>query len=103
MVNVTIFKEKDFYTGFEIKGHSGYGSEGNDIVCSAISSAAILTANNITEFFNIKADVTVQDGYLKLTTSFKAEVSPHIKGLCEHLIQLEEQYKKMIKVKITEV
>jgi len=102
VVNVTFFVKGDFYVGFQIKGHAGYGTEGNDIVCSAVSSAAYLTANNITDFFGIKADVTASDGYMKLISEDCA-VSPHIDGLRVHLLQLQEQYRKMIKVKISEV
>ncbi len=103
MVNVTFFLKGDYYTGFLIKGHAGAGDFGNDIVCSAISSAAFLTANNITDFFNINADVTFSDGYMKLTSEDFAKVSPHIEGLYQHLLQLQEQYNKKIKVKISEV
>ena len=103
MVDVTFYVNGDFYTGFLIKGHAGYGTEGNDIVCSAVSSAAYLTANNITDFFGINADVTASDGCMKLTSEDYANVSPHINGLCEHMLQLQEQYRKMIKVKISEV
>ena len=39
--------------GFSMEGHAGYGEEGEDIVCAAVSSAAYLTVNTITEFLHV--------------------------------------------------
>ena len=41
--------ESGTIVGFEILGHSGYAESGKDIVCSAVSSAAYMTENNITD------------------------------------------------------
>ena len=35
--------------GFRVEGHSGYAEEGADIVCAAVSSAAYLIVNSVTE------------------------------------------------------
>ena len=40
-----IRKEKESL--IEVKGHAGFGPHGEDIVCSAISTACIMTANLI--------------------------------------------------------
>lgn len=57
--------------GFEVSGHAGYGEEGNDIVCSAVSSAVMLVCNTITDFFHADADVSVgeNDIVLRLNNS----------------------------------
>ena len=102
MIRVTFFR-RDAFSGYEFSGHSDYAEQGYDIVCAAVSSAAYLTANYITDTFGIKADVTVSDGYMKLAVK-EAEVSSKlIEGLYRHMLQLEEQYKNEITVKITEV
>ena len=44
--------EKGIY-GFIIKGHSGYGEQGGDIVCAAVSSAAYMVINTITDIFGL--------------------------------------------------
>ncbi len=103
MITVTFYKNGAGYLGFESSGHSGYAEEGKDIVCAAVSSAAYLTANNITDFFNIKADVTVSDGYMKLTALQSDNLNRLIDGFYQHMLQLSEQYKKDIKVNISEV
>ena len=38
MTKLRVFKSGDLFTGFECSGHSGYGEEGSDIVCAAIST-----------------------------------------------------------------
>ena len=59
MTTVTFLKQGDLLLGFTACGHSGYAEEGEDIVCSAISSATIMTANTITDVLKIKANVTL--------------------------------------------
>lgn len=104
MIKVTFFRHLNNFKGFEFKGHSDSSEKGTDIVCAAVSSAAYLTANNITDFFNVKnADVTASDGYMKITAENDDCIDPLLKGLYAHMLQLQEQYKNNIMVKITEV
>ena len=42
MTTVTFHSEGSRLTGFEMKGHSGYAPQGEDIVCAALSSAVRL-------------------------------------------------------------
>ena len=105
MTTVTFQRQGDLLLGFTVLGHSGYGQEGEDIVCSAISSATIMTANTITEVLKINADVTDGDGILKVRISpdDAEKASAIMQGLLLHLNALEEQYSKYIKLKFSEV
>lgn len=105
MTTVTFNCSGNLICGFTVSGHSGYAEEGSDIVCSAVSSAVIMTANTITEIQHINADVTENDGFLKLSLSKEEAKNCEIilNGLKFHLTALSEQYKKYIKVKISEV
>lgn len=97
MIKVTFFKKGESFTGFEISGHSGFAEEGADIVCSAVSSAAYMTANTLTEIAGVKADIAVDDGYLKFISSDCSEAVQTIyKGMSLHLNALAEQYEKYI-------
>ncbi len=51
MTRVTFFQNSDRQcVGFEVKDHAGYGQEGEDIVCAAISALVINTVNSIEAF-----------------------------------------------------
>jgi len=92
--------------GFEISGHSGYSDEGSDIVCAAISSAALFAANTITEIMGVEADAQYDDdGYLYFAVSAKdAEKCKDLfAGLELHFKEIEVQYPNYFKVVITEV
>ena len=92
--------------GFSIKGHSGYSEYGSDIVCAAVSSVAYMAANTITEILNIEPlELYENDGEmkLKLDESSAQACSVVLDGLVLHLRSLSEEYKKYIKVTISEV
>ena len=72
-------------------------------MCSAVSSAAFLTANNIVDSFSIESDVALSDGYMKLTAEKSDNLNRLIDGLYRHTLQLKEQYSNDITVKISEV
>ncbi len=103
MISVTFYKRNNNFLGFKMSGHSDYAEKGYDIVCSAVSSAAFLTANNITDFFSIKADVTLSDGYMKLTAEPSDNLHRILDGFYQHMLGLEGQYNQDINVKISEV
>jgi uncharacterized protein YsxB (DUF464 family) len=86
-------------TGFEISGHSGFALEGSDIVCAAISSAAIMAANTVTEIIGGKADITENEGYLRFSLiDTDVESVKVLEGLRLHLMQISEQYPDNIKI-----
>ena len=55
--------------GFSIDGHAGFGEAGTDIVCAAVSSAAYMTVNTITEVLHADAHVSADDG-IKVGTPY---------------------------------
>ena len=76
---------------FKVTGHSGYADEGHDIVCAAVSSAAIMTVNTATEIFGEKSTAEVDDGFLQFEASGKA-ARDMIRGLKLHLEELAKDY-----------
>lgn len=105
MITVTFFKSEGVLSGFKVSGHSGYSEQGSDIVCAAVSSATYMAANTITDIQQINADVTEHDSFMSLKLPQKEAPDAHVilAGLELHLTALSEQYKKYIKVKISEV
>ena len=105
MITVTFSCSDNLICGFKITGHSGFSDSGRDIVCAAVSSAAYMAANTITEILHINAEVTENDGFMQLSLSkHEAEKSAVVlNGLRLHLTALSEQYTKYITVKNSEV
>ncbi len=53
--------------GYEVSGHAGAGTQGNDLVCAAISFLATTCANALETVAGTKPDVEQSEGYLKVT------------------------------------
>ena len=97
MIKVTFFRSGEGFTGFELSGHSGYAHEGADIICSAVSSVAYMTANTVTEVIGVDAAVSLDDGYMKfIPESTSDNVQVLLKGMALHLNALAEQYDKYL-------
>ena len=90
----------DTVISFEVRDHSGYAEEGEDIVCSAISSAVYMAANTIIEIMKLNPEAEVRDGYFKFTMNVEdARNSKTITdGLYLHLSQLQSQYPNNLKL-----
>ena len=82
---------------FTIKGHSGFAEEGADIVCAAVSSAAIMAVNTITEILGEKGEARVRDGFLQFEARGKA-ARDIVKGLLLHLEGLSDEYPDYVTV-----
>ncbi|MDE7360724.1 MAG: ribosomal-processing cysteine protease Prp [Oscillospiraceae bacterium] len=79
--------------GFEISGHAGYGTEGNDIVCAAVSSCTMLVCNAITENFKADADVIVEENRITLTLKDHSDAAVQLMtAFYRHLEALSEDY-----------
>ena len=99
MITVTFCVRDDLLTGFQISGHSGYAEQGSDIVCAAVSSAAILTANTATEILHLQADVREEDGFMHFQAE-PADVSaaqPLLQGFKLHCKELQKVYPQNIR------
>ncbi len=70
MTAIRLLKEQETLTGFEVKGHAGAGTYGNDLVCAAISFLATTCVNALEEVAGVKVEVKQKDAYMK------AEVKP---------------------------
>lgn len=100
MTRSKLFIRQGNLVGFELTGHAGAGLSGSDIVCAAVSSAALMTANTITEITGIHAEITERDGFLRLMLSDcdAARCQELLKGFRLHLTELQKQYPNNLKV-----
>ncbi len=95
MIKVSIKKNY-----IEIKGHANQNPHGTDIVCASVSTAVIMTINQI-EIFNMKNDINVDmtDGFTKITIINESDnLNKIISNLIYTLQILGEDYPKFIKL-----
>lgn len=102
MTKILIFKNKNFITGFEISGHSGYQDEGSDIVCSAISTASQMAVVGINEVLKLDAFVEISNGYLKLKLKNYQNESAQtvLKSMQITLQEIAKNYKNYVKMEV---
>ncbi len=78
MTSIRFFRTGSKIHGFIVKGHSGYASSGQDIVCAAVSAVtqtAVIGLLEVVEI-NILLDVKDKDGYLKCMLPQGFELDP---------------------------
>lgn len=92
--------------GFKISGHAGLAESGMDVLCAAVSSAAYMTANTISDVIKADADILVDDsGLMSLKISPKDYLTCKdvLLGFKIHMLALEEQYPENMIVNYVEV
>ncbi len=77
-----------------MQGHSGYAAHGEDIVCSAVSSAVILIANLLEQQGVLKKS-RCEDGILSL---YCQTPQPLLHGLLVHLKEIASQYPRNLQI-----
>ena len=110
MLKAVFYRHNGSPTGFSVSGHAGYGHEGTDIVCAAVTSAVQLSANAITEIAAVDAEVRAEGNLVALTLPDRtgdegAEYAAQVilKALLLHLETLAEQYRGTIRITVMEV
>ncbi|MPN58400.1 hypothetical protein SDC9_206105 [bioreactor metagenome] len=100
MVTVTLVRGGGVMRGFRVKGHAGFAASGTDIVCAAVSSAAYLTANTVTDVLGIDAKPTVSDSRMELMlTKPQAELAQTtLQGFALHMRELAKTFPQNIRV-----
>lgn len=91
--------------GFRVSGHAGMAEAGTDILCAAVSSAAYLVANTVTDVMNVPAEASDGEGlmFLRISEKDAAVCGNLLRGLRLHLSALQQQYPENITLIDTEV
>jgi hypothetical protein len=98
MIKYHVCKDQTI-TAVRVSGHANYKKHGEDIVCAAVSTATILSAN-LLERMGFKGDytVSVEEGFFDLQVIQSNPNLEHVLiNLEETLKELELQYPKYIK------
>ncbi len=104
MIRVRFMTAGGLLTGFTLSGHAGMGEYGEDIVCASVSSAALMTANTITEVIGAAATIADDDGYLSVTVTDRIESCQDVlSGFRLHIQAHAEEYPKAVQLMNSEV
>src|SRR5574344_870537 len=97
-----IVKQKSSTALIQVRGHAGFDTLGKDIVCAAVSTACILSANLI-ERLDLMYDVIALDcteGFFQLEVKKENKTAFAVfENLDFTLDELQKQYPKYIKYK----
>lgn len=99
MIKVRFLIKSNRVIGFDISGHAGFAQAGSDIVCAAVSSAAYMTANTVTDVICSEATVYCTENSFYLLLRNEDEISLSLlEGLKLHLTELSKQYPRNIRI-----
>ena len=96
MLKAVFYRHNGSPTGFSVSGHAGYGYEGTDIACAAVSSAVMLVCNTVTDFFGVKADVSVEENRITLRLKERNEAAEKLlESFYCHMEAVAGEYSKV--------
>ena len=106
MTTVTFHTEGSRIVGFEVQGHSGFATEGEDIVCAAVTSAVRLVECSINDVLGLEAAVKVREKDATISLKLPAKLGQTAESTCQtlltglmvHFVQLNEEYPDNITV-----
>ena len=113
MTKVVFFRNDGIFYGFRETGHTGYGDEGYDILCAALSSMTMLLINSINVVYAGELDYTIDEGATEIMVQSKSALPEFeederkryaISGLfmsyCIQLNDLMEEYYDYLQVEV---
>ena len=113
MTKVVFFRNDGIFYGFRETGHTGYGEEGDDVLCAALSAMTMLLINSINVVFAGELDYTVDEGATEIMVQSKSALPEFeederkryaVSGLfMSYYIQLNdlmEEYYKYLQVEV---
>ena len=106
MTTIAFHLEGSRIVGFEVKGHSGYAPEGEDIVCAAITSAVRLCECAVNDVLGLEASVKVRQSDASITLKLPGSLGQTNESTCQALLtglmvyfsELHEEYPENISV-----
>ena len=98
MIKLTLIKNDNVITNINIIGHAGYDVSGKDIVCAAVSSISITTINALLKYD--KDSISYKNSLEIIIHKHDKVIDLLIDNMLDMLKELEQDYKKYIKVEI---
>jgi len=98
MIKINYIENNKLIKEVKIEGHAMYDDFGKDIVCSAVSSIATTTINNILVLDKNAIKYDCSDAYILITNNDSEMASKLLKQMINMFKELEGNYPKNIKI-----
>ena len=106
MTSVIFHTVEDRIIGFDAQGHSGYGEEGEDIVCAAVTSAVRLVESTVNDVMGLCAAVKVNEKDASISLRLPGGLAQTAESTCQNLLtglmvylaELHDEYPDHIEV-----
>ena len=72
MTKLVFFRSGGVFYGFEEQGHTGYGEEGDDVLCAALSAMTMLIINTVEVAYASHIDFTIDEETTNIRVMSKA-------------------------------
>ena len=72
MTKIVFFRSDGVFYGFEEQGHTGYGQEGDDVLCAALSAMTMLIINTVEVAYASSVDFTIDEKTTNIRVMSKA-------------------------------
>ena len=79
MTTIVFYRNDGIFYGFEEQGHTGYGEEGDDILCAALSSMTMFLINTVEVAYDARVDYEIDDGTTTIRVQSRAAL-PQFEG-----------------------
>ncbi|MDD4722136.1 MAG: ribosomal-processing cysteine protease Prp [Acidaminococcaceae bacterium] len=89
-----------FIVGYTVNGHAGFAPEGQDIICSAVSTLTMVAINGLEEHLHREVSYEISDGHMQVELKQTPDdLSQAILATMEiGLKDLAEQYPKRVRI-----
>ncbi len=100
MITAAFHLEGARIVSFQVEGHSGLASQGEDILCAAVTSAVRLTECTVNDVLGLEASVKVKEDKALISLKLPGGLSQQNESTCQSLLtalmlylsQLHEEY-----------
>ena len=72
MTKIVFFRSDGIFYGFEEQGHTGFGEQGDDVLCAALSAMTMLIINTVEVAYASPIDYTIDDKTTNIRVMSKA-------------------------------
>ncbi|MFB4166603.1 ribosomal-processing cysteine protease Prp [Virgibacillus sp. JSM 102003] len=106
MINVTVYRNNNQITMFELSGHADSGPYGYDLVCAGVSAVSFGAVNAVMELSEAELEIEQGDegGYLCVTVpgqmdkAVSEKVQLLFEGMLISLETIEREYSKFVTI-----